>query len=81
MTDYRPVLFHSPTSPGCHRVRRAIRDLGADVDQRSVLLSRRNRVELEQIAGNRRVPCLVVASSVVQEPDEIVKFLELRYGQ
>jgi len=80
MTSYGPVLYHRPFSPGCARVKRAIRDLRAEVKLREILLSRRNREALREAAGDLRVPCLVVAGTVVHEADEIVKYLRLRYG-
>lgn len=80
MADYRPVLFHSQLSADCLRIKRAIRELRVDVDIRSILVSRRHREELRGIAGSLRVPCLVVAESVVQGAEEIEKYLHLRYG-
>jgi glutathione S-transferase len=81
MADYRPVLYHSQLSADCVRVRRALRCLGVEVDVRNVLLSLRHRAELRRIAGDTRVPCLVIAGTVVREPDEILKYLRLRYGE
>jgi glutaredoxin len=80
MADYRPVLFHSQLSTDCLRIKRTIRELKVDVDIRSILVSRRHREELRGIAGSLRVPCLVVAESVVQGVEEIEKYLHLRYG-
>jgi glutathione S-transferase len=81
MTDYRPVLYLSQLSTRCARVKRAVRELEVDVDQRDILLSRQHRQELKELAGNVKVPCLVIAEeTVVQDADEIVKYLQLRYG-
>jgi glutathione S-transferase len=80
MSSYRPVLYHRLLSPSCSRVRRAIRELGVDVELREVLLSRRHRRELRRIAGRVRVPCLVLPGTVLSEETEIEKYLRLRYG-
>ncbi len=80
MPSYGPVLYHRLLCPYCARVKRIIRRLGVQVELREVLLSRRNRAELRELAGQVRVPCLVVSGTVVREPDEIMKYLELRYG-
>jgi glutathione S-transferase len=80
MTDYRPVLYHSQLSGSCSRVKRTLRDLGVEFDERNVLLSRRHRNELKELAGSAQVPCLVIAETVVQDTDEIIKYLNLRYG-
>jgi glutathione S-transferase len=79
VSSYEPVLYHRLLCRRCARVRRAIRDLGVEVELRSVL-SRRHREELRQLAGQVRVPCLVVSGEVVGEVDEIEKYLRLRYG-
>jgi glutathione S-transferase len=81
MGTYDPVLYHRELCPRCARVRRTIRDLGLDVERRSVLFSRRHREELRELVGQVRVPCLVVAGTVVGEVEEIEKYLRLRYGE
>jgi glutathione S-transferase len=78
--DYRPVLFHSQLSAHCAKVRRTLRRLGVDVDERNVLLSWRNRRELRRVAGDARVPCLLIGTTVVEGPDAIIKYLTLRFG-
>jgi glutathione S-transferase len=54
--------------------------VGVQVELRGVLLSRRHREELRQLAGTVRVPCLVISGTVVREVEEIEKYLRLRYG-
>jgi len=81
MASYRPVLYQSQLSSHCARVRRTLRSLGVEVEVRDVLLSRRNREDLRRIAGDVRVPCLVVCGTAVQGPEEICKYLHLRYGE
>ncbi len=81
MASYRPVLFHRVLSPSCARVRRTIAALGVDVELREVLLSRRNRHALRELAGHVRVPCLVLPDAErLEEEAEIEKYLRLRYG-
>jgi glutathione S-transferase len=80
MASYRPVLYHRVLSLRCARVRRAIRELGVEVELREVLLSRRNRQELLELAGRVQVPCLILPGTVLHEEDEIEKYLRLRYG-
>lgn len=80
MADNRPVLYHSQLSGPSQRLRRRLRRMGVEVEERNVLLSRRNRQELRRIAGDLRVPCLVICGNPVHETDEIQKYLELRYG-
>ncbi len=81
MGTYAPVLYHRELCPRCARVRRTIRDLGVDVECRSVLFSRRHRRELRELSGQVKVPCLVIAGTVVHELEEIEKYLRLRYGE
>ncbi len=80
MPHYAPVLYVRLLCPRCARVRRAIRRLGVEVEQREVWLSRRHREELREAAGEVSVPCLVISGTVVREADEIVRYLQLRYG-
>ena len=80
MADNRPILYHSQLSGRSLRLRRRLREIGVEVEERNVLLSHRHREELRRIAGAVRVPCLVVCGNPMQEPDEIYKFLQLRYG-
>jgi glutaredoxin len=80
MTDYRPVLYHSQLSGDCSRVKRTLRELSVEVEERNVLLSRRHRLELKELSGSAQVPCLVIAEAVVQDAEESIKYLHLRYG-
>jgi glutathione S-transferase len=79
MTDYRPILYHRTLSLESLRLRRVIAELRIDVELRDVLLSRRYRDEHEELGGTS-LPCLVLAGTVIEEIDEIVKYLRLRYG-
>ncbi len=81
MTKYNPILYHRVLSRDCARVRRTIRELGLDVELREVMLSRRYRDELREVAGDVEVPCLVISGTVVRTADEIEKYLRLRYGE
>jgi glutathione S-transferase len=81
MSSYGPVLYHRQLCRRCARVRRALRQAGVDVELRSVLLSRRHRDELRLLAGEVRVPCLVISGTVVYDVEEIEKYLRLRYGE
>jgi glutathione S-transferase len=81
VSSYAPVLYTTPLNPECVRVKRAIRRLGVDVETKDVLVSRRNRDELQQLLdGDVVVPCLALPDSVITEGDEILRYLRLRYG-
>jgi len=79
--SYGPILYHHVLSWECARVRRVIRRLGVEVELREVILSPRYRQELRQVVGGVKVPCLVVAGTVICRADEIEKYLRLRYGE
>lgn len=82
MADYRPTLYHQPLSLDCARVRKAIRAHHADVRFKDVLLSRRHRRELARLLdGEPKVPCLVLADTVLTDKEAIVRYLDLRYGR
>jgi glutaredoxin len=81
MGNYGPILYHRQLCPHCARIKRAIRDLGLEVEMRDVLFSRRNREALRQVAGQVRVPCFIISGIVVREAEEIEKFLRLRFGE
>jgi glutaredoxin len=81
MANYLPIFYHRVLSSDCARIKRTIRSLGVEVEMRNVLLSRKNRKELRQKAGQIQVPCLVVSDTVVKEAEEIEKYLYLRYGE
>jgi len=80
MSSYDLILYYRQLCPSCARVKKTLKSLGVEAELRSVLLSRRNRAELLQIAGRVDVPCLVAAGMVVRDEDEIKKYLHLRYG-
>jgi glutathione S-transferase len=82
MGNYGLILYHRPLCRRCARIRRTLRDLGAEVEVelRSIAFSRRHREELRNVAGQMRVPCLVIAATALCEVEEIEKYLRLRYG-
>jgi glutathione S-transferase len=81
MASYSPILYHRPLCWRCARIRRTLRDLGVEVEvELRSTFSRRHREELRRVAGQVRVPCLVISSTVVREVEEIEKYLRLRYG-
>ena len=82
MTDpARPILYHHPLHPGCWRVRRLIGELRVDVVYRDVLLSRRHRRDVAELAGRVAIPCLVLPQTVIADTAAILRFLRLRYGR
>ena len=80
MSDYRPVFYYQQLSSRCICIKKTIRELGIDVEMRNVLLSRKNREELKKATGHCRVPCLVIAGTIVYGSEEIRQYLCLRYG-
>lgn len=81
MSDYEPILYTTLLNADCVRVRWALRRSGIDVKTKDVLVSRRNRGELQRLLdGNVVVPCLALPDSVIVERDAILRYLRLRYG-
>lgn len=81
MNNYGPILYTRALSLECARVVRAFRDLGVEFETKDVLVSRRNRGELQRLLdGQVRVPCLVLSDAVLTEPEAILRYLRLRYG-
>lgn len=81
MNSYGPILYTRALSFECARIVRAFRERGVDFETKDVLVSRRNRGELQQLLdGQVRVPCLVLSDAVLTEPDAILRYLRLRYG-
>jgi glutaredoxin len=64
------ALYHFAACPYCRKVRRDIRLLGLDIEQRDIKQDRARRDELVAGGGKKQVPCLRVV-----EPDGAVRWI------
>lgn len=72
-------LWQAEWCPHSHRVRMRLTELGVDVLLRQVEPDRSERHGLEQATGQRSIPALVDAGTVVTGSDEILAHLGTRF--
>ena len=60
----------------CGKVARRLRRRGVDYDEVRVAISRRERPEIEELTGQRRVPVLVMGNEVIHESHRICEHLD-----
>ena len=82
----RLVLYHFESCPYCARVRRAIDELGVEVELRDIFENREFLDELREARGRRTVPVLRIIGSDGEErwmPEsaDIVRYLRATYGK
>ena len=78
------VLYRCPTRTDwlcpCGAVSRRLRRLGLDHRVERVPSRRRDRPEVLELTGQKRVPLLIDGSEVIHDSKRIVEYLEWRYG-
>ncbi len=82
----RLALYQFEHCPFCVRVRRAIDELGIEVELRDIHADRKFRGELRDARGRTTVPVLQITSADGEErwmPEsaDIVRYLQATYGQ
>lgn len=78
------VLYRCPTPTDvlcpCGAVARRLRKLGVPYRAERVPYRRRDRAEIVELTGQRRVPLLIDGQEVVFDSRRIIEYLEWRYG-
>ncbi|MCU1282268.1 MAG: glutaredoxin [bacterium] len=79
------ALYHFQACPYCRKVRRDIRLLGLDIEQRDIEQDRSRRDELVAGGGKKQVPCLRIvepggAVRWLYESRGITRYLNDRFG-
>jgi glutathione S-transferase len=62
----------------CGRVARELRRHGVDYEEVQVAWRKRDRPEIEQLSGQRRVPLLVIENQAICDSPRIVEHLQWR---
>lgn len=77
------TLYHFDACPFCRRVRRAIADLGLEVELRDIRLDPQARDALLEATGQITVPVLHLHDEGRWMPEsaDIVRFLYARFGE
>ncbi len=81
MTGMKLSLYHFFGCPSCQLVRRAIGELGLEIENRNILESSERRRELVDATGRQTVPCLRIESGDgevrwMHESRDIIDYLE-----
>lgn len=78
------VLYRCPTRTDllcpCGAVARRLRKLGVPYRVERVPYRRRDRPEIVELTGQRRVPLLIDGDEVICDSKRILEYLEWRYG-
>jgi glutaredoxin len=76
------TLYRCPTPTNwlcpCGKVERALRRAGVEHDTVRVALRQRDRDEIEELTGQRRVPVLVTGDEAICDSRRIVEFVSSR---
>ncbi len=79
------VLYRCPTPTDllcpCGAVARRLRKLDVPYRAERVPYRRRDRAEIVELTGQRRVPLLIDGDEVVHDSRRIIEYLEWRYGE
>ncbi|MDF0677047.1 MAG: glutathione S-transferase N-terminal domain-containing protein [Nitrospira sp.] len=74
------TLFHVDWCPDCQEVRQKLTDLGLTYEAVVVPDSRRMRTQVYEVSGQYYVPVLKDGDLVLTETDDILAYLNERYG-
>jgi glutaredoxin 2 len=74
------ALYHYDGCPYCAMTRRAIKELGADIEHRNIQLDNQHKQDLIQGGGKKQVPCLRIelangGTQWMYESGDIIQFL------
>jgi glutathione S-transferase len=75
------VLYQAEWCPYCTRVRVKLGDLLLDYKIVSVPRSHAERTEVVQASGQTSIPVLVDGDVVLDDDDDIIPYLDRRYGR
>ena len=78
------VLYRCPTPTNllcpCGAVARRLKRLGVEHRVERVPYRRRDRAEVMELTGQRRVPLLIDGEEVIHDSRRITQYLDWRYG-
>lgn len=76
-------LYHFDSCPYCARVRRAVKDLGLEVELKDTQRDPAAQAELVAATGRQTVPVLRIEAEDVWMPEssDIIRFLYERFGE
>jgi glutaredoxin 3 len=75
------VLYQAEWCPYCARVRRKLTDLLLDYKNVNVPRSHAERDEVRKASGQTSIPVLVDGDVVLDDDDDIIPYLEEKYGR
>ena len=73
-------LYQAEWCPHSHRVRERLTQLGVDFVARQVETEPDDRERLRRISGQTGIPVLVAEGAVLADEDEIIAWLDERFG-
>jgi glutathione S-transferase len=74
-------LYQAEWCPYSARVRRRLTDLGVDFVAHQVERDPEHRERLRQVSGQTEIPVLVAGPTLLCDTDEILDWLDCRYGE
>jgi glutaredoxin 3 len=75
------VLYQAEWCPYCARVRSVLTDLLIDYQVVNVPREKGEREVVERVSGQRGIPVMVDGEAVLDDDDEIVPYLQKKYGK
>jgi len=74
------ALYHYDTCPYCAKTRRAINELGLDIELKNIQLNHQHRIDLHRGGKKTQVPCLHIEDPMredkwLYESDDIINYL------
>jgi glutaredoxin 3 len=75
------VFYQAEWCPYCARVRSKLTDLLLDYKAVNVARSHSERDEVKAVSGQTSIPVLVDGDVVLDDDDEMIPYLEKKYGQ
>jgi glutathione S-transferase len=75
------VLYQAEWCPYCARVRAKLTDLLLDYKNVNVPRSHAERQEVREVSGQTSIPVLVDGEVVLDDDDDIIPYLEEKYGK
>lgn len=73
-------LYHFEGCPFCRKVRMALEDLDVSYISHPCPPGSKNRDKLQELGGKQQVPFLVDGDTKMYESDDIIAYLEEKYG-
>lgn len=75
------TLYQAEWCPYCARVRKKLTDLLLDHKVVNVARDHGQRAEVQAVSGQTSIPVLVDGSTVLDDDDDIIPYLDEKYGR